>query len=48
MTERVFVDTDVLVHAHDVEARERREIAAALLRELWASGRGVLSPQVLE
>ena len=44
----VFVDTNVLVHAHDAGAGERGDVARALLRELWADRRGALSTQVLQ
>lgn len=44
----VFVDTNVLVYAHDRSAGERRERAANLLAELWTSGQGRLSVQVLQ
>lgn len=48
MSDRAFVDTNVLVYAHDAGAGERHRIAAALVRELWQSRRGVLSTQVLQ
>jgi predicted nucleic acid-binding protein len=48
MSDRAFVDTNVLVYAHDAGAGERHRIAAALVRELWESRRGVLSTQVLQ
>ena len=48
MTDRVFVDTNVLLYAHDVDAGRKRAVAAALLRELWNTHRGVLSTQVLQ
>lgn len=43
-----FVDTNVLVYAHDLDAGDKRERARALIRELWESGRGALSVQVLQ
>src|SRR5438477_2472141 len=45
---RTFVDTNVLVYAHDVDAPEKRAIASALTRELWESREGTLSTQVLQ
>lgn len=44
----VFVDTNVLVYAHDTSEARRRPIAASLLEELWRSRSGVLSTQVLQ
>jgi predicted nucleic acid-binding protein len=37
MSDRSFVDTDVLVYAHDVEAGERHDVAADLVTALWES-----------
>lgn len=45
---RVFVDTNVLVYAHDSSAGAKHEKARALLEQLWASGDGCLSVQVLQ
>ncbi len=42
-----FVDTNVLVYAHDAADPDRHARAAGLLRRLWADGAGVLSTQVL-
>jgi len=43
-----FVDTNVLVYAHDLDAGRKHDVAAALLRDLWESRDGVLSTQVLQ
>lgn len=43
-----FVDTNVLVYAHDRSEEARQPIARALLEELWDTRRGVLSTQVLQ
>ena len=48
MTAPLFVDTNVLIYAHDVRAAERHDIAKALILELWRTQRGVLSTQVLQ
>lgn len=47
MVDRVFVDTSVLVAAHDLDAGERRAIAEHVLRQIWDDKTGVLSTQVL-
>jgi predicted nucleic acid-binding protein len=46
--ELTFVDTNVLVYAHDASESDKQPIAEALLRELWRRGTGVLSTQVLQ
>lgn len=48
MTEKYFVDTNILVYAHDRSAGMKHECARQLLERLWASGQGVLSTQVLQ
>lgn len=42
-----FVDTNVLVYAHDTSDQLRQPVAAALVDDLWRTRRGVLSTQVL-
>jgi len=48
MSDKTFVDTNVLIYAHDVDATAKHEIAKAVLRELWSERTGVLSMQVLQ
>ena len=43
-----FVDTNVLVYAHDRSETRKQPLAQALLQELWASRTGALSMQVLQ
>jgi predicted nucleic acid-binding protein len=46
--QREFVDTNVLVYAHDGAAGNKHVRAKALLADLWANGNGCLSVQVLQ
>ena len=48
MTERIFVDSNVLVYAHDSGAGERHDVARELVLELWRDRSGVISTQVLQ
>ncbi|HYL10765.1 MAG TPA: PIN domain-containing protein [Candidatus Acidoferrales bacterium] len=48
MNGKTFVDTNVLIYAHDADAGAKREIARNLLRELWSVRGGILSTQVLQ
>ena len=43
-----FVDTNVLVYAHDVTAGDKHSRARALVEELWETREGCLSVQVLQ
>jgi predicted nucleic acid-binding protein len=46
--DKCFVDTNILVYAHDRSAGVKHERASTLLEQLWTSGQGVLSTQVLQ
>jgi len=48
MSDRAFVDTNVLVYAHDRGAGRRHEVAKALAQRLWHDRKGVLSTQVIQ
>jgi predicted nucleic acid-binding protein len=48
MTDKYFVDTNVLLYAHDPSAGAKRDRARQLLEHLWTTGQGVLSTQVLQ
>ena len=43
-----FVDTNVLIYAHDLSAGRRHTVARDLVRGLWQSGESCLSIQVLQ
>ncbi len=45
---KIFVDTNVLVYAHDVTAGRKQEVARDAVRELWNAETGVVSTQVLQ
>jgi predicted nucleic acid-binding protein len=45
---RQFVDTNVLVYAHDVTAGDKHSRARALVEELWKAREGCLSVQVMQ
>ncbi len=52
MSGKCFVDTNILVYAHDRSAGVKHQRAQMLLEQLWdsgqGSGQGVLSTQVLQ
>lgn len=48
MTGKQFLDTNILIYAHDLDAGHRHEVAVARVKELWKSGLGVISVQVLQ
>ena len=48
MSEREFVDTNVLIYAHDARDQRKRTVAQELLLRLLRERRGVVSVQVLQ
>jgi predicted nucleic acid-binding protein len=46
--DKTFIDTNVLVYAYDRSAGVKRDIARQIFSELWESGKGALSVQVLQ
>jgi predicted nucleic acid-binding protein len=48
MSDKCFVDTNILVYAHDRSAGLKHQRARLVIEDLWNSGRGVISTQVLQ
>jgi predicted nucleic acid-binding protein len=48
MAQKYFVDTNILIYAHDRSAGAKHARARQLIEQLWTSGEGVLSAQVLQ
>lgn len=48
MSDKYFVDTNILMYAHDRAADEKHERAKALVEALWRDRTGVVSTQVLQ
>jgi predicted nucleic acid-binding protein len=48
MNGKHFVDTNILIYAHDTAAGDKHHRAKALVEELWRAGTGVVSTQVLQ
>jgi predicted nucleic acid-binding protein len=48
MSDRYFVDTNILMYAHDASAGAKHERARTLVEELWRDRSGVVSTQVLQ
>ncbi|OLE13328.1 MAG: hypothetical protein AUG89_05375 [Acidobacteria bacterium 13_1_20CM_4_56_7] len=48
MSDKCFIDTNVLIYAHDRSAGEKHQLAMDLTEKTWESGNGVLSTQVLQ
>ncbi len=48
MPDKYFVDTNILIYAHDRSTGIKHVRARALIEGLWTTGQGVLSTQVLQ
>lgn len=48
MKDRVFIDSNVLVYAHDLDADEKNVKAVEIVSDLWESQDGIISTQVLQ
>ena len=48
MSAKTFIDTNVLIYAHDVDAKGKYLTAKGILRELWSQRDGMVSMQVLQ
>ena len=48
MNDKIFVDTNILVYAHDLAAGDRHNQASTIIENLWDTNVGVISTQVLQ
>ena len=48
MNDKIFVDTNILVYAHDLAAGDRHNQASTIIENLWDTNAGVISTQVLQ
>jgi predicted nucleic acid-binding protein len=48
MSGKAFVDTNILIYAHDVSNPAKQQRAIQLIDQLWDERRGVVSTQVLQ
>jgi predicted nucleic acid-binding protein len=48
MNGKVFLDTNILVYAHDLDAGIKHQVAVKIVKDMWNHRTGVLSTQVLQ
>ena len=48
MKGKTFVDTNILIYAHDLDASIKHDAAMSILENLWEEEAGILSTQVLQ
>jgi len=45
---KTFLDTNIVIYTYDASAGLKHEIARQIMTDLWTSGNGILSTQVLQ
>ncbi|MEE9355109.1 MAG: PIN domain-containing protein [Methylococcaceae bacterium] len=48
MSDRYFVDTNILIYAYDIDAGSKHEHCKNLIMDLWDGANGVISTQVMQ
>lgn len=48
MNGKVFLDTNIFIYAHDLDAAAKHRTALHIIKDLWVKRTGVLSTQVLQ
>jgi len=48
MRDKVFLDTNIIVYAHDCSSQNKHAVAREIMHDLWESRKGVISVQVLQ
>lgn len=46
--DKIFIDTNIIIYGYDETAGNKHKVAGNLLTDLWNSGTGVVSTQVLQ
>ena len=46
--DKTFIDTNIIIYAYDVTAGKKHDTARIIISDLWDSGLGVISTQVLQ
>jgi predicted nucleic acid-binding protein len=48
MSDKIFVDTNILIYAYDKEAGDKHKVAVDHISRLWNTKQGVISTQVMQ
>ncbi len=48
MSDKFFVDTNILIYAYDTQAGNKHDRCKNIIRTLWNEGNGVISTQVMQ
>ena len=48
MSDKTFIDTNILIYAHDKDAGQKYLISSKIIRDLWEHRTGIISTQILQ
>ena len=48
MRDKIFLDTNIIVYAHDRSSEDKHAVAKEIMNYLWENRKGVISVQVLQ
>jgi len=48
MKGKVFLNTNILIYAHDIDASLKHDVSIAILEKIWEEKNGVISTQVIQ
>lgn len=48
MKDKVFLDTNILIYAHDIDAGKKHDVALSILKTIWEEETGIISTQVIQ
>ena len=48
MKDNIFVDTNILIYAHDMDAGFKHNVAVSILKKIWEEETGIISAQVIQ
>ena len=48
MKDKVFLDTNILIYAHDQDAGPKHDVALSIIKKIWETETGIISTQVIQ
>ena len=48
MKDKIFVDTNILIYAHDMDAGVKHDVANSIIEKIWEEKSGIISTQVVQ
>jgi len=48
MRDKIFIDTNIFIYAHDIDSGIKHEKAASIMVDIWENKNGIISTQVIQ